>query len=334
MNSVKRLGLTMLATLAVVTALAPPAHAQVVPDTVDPYELAPQNIHLYPVSINARMPYYYLPPIFAPEPMWRGALDAQMMRQMAPHNYIVKEIPESTALIAWGTIINDKRVVMESANQQEFMVLPPDALDDGSSFMIVRTEMRYVPRTSGEELEQLLERELLMEPSRVESIAEQLPIDVLLNNYERVDDVADIDPRVHPFLRDEIASNAWPVDRIYINYSGWRRNPNRIRSLGGYVPEWFTCEGKLLALKRFEGGDYLMTVEFEGYNPWWPIEFSKNVMRKMIGLSFDQYTESANYYDVELPMNAKEWYRQGSGTMLPYQTRQRYGTGSPGQGNY
>ena len=40
------------------------------------YELAPQNVHLYPISLNARIPYYYLPPIFAPAPMWRGALTA------------------------------------------------------------------------------------------------------------------------------------------------------------------------------------------------------------------------------------------------------------------
>jgi hypothetical protein len=330
MNSLKLMGIA----LAAAVCLALPAMAQVVPDTLDPYELAPQNIHLYPVSINARLPYYSLPPIFAPAPMWRGAIDAEMMRQMAPHNYIAREIPESTALVAWGTMKGEKQIVMEAANQQEFIILPPEAVDDGSSFMIVRTSMRYVPRMNDKELNQLLEHELMLEPSRVDSIAESLPVDVLLNNYDRVDDIADINPRVHPFLQDEIASNAWPVERIYLNYSGWRRNQNRIRSLGGYIPEWFTCEGKLLALKKYEGGDYLLTVEFEGYNPWWPLEFSKNVMRKMIGLSFNQFAENVNYYDVELPLEGKEWYRQGSGRMEPYHTRTRWGTGSPGQGNY
>jgi hypothetical protein len=64
--------LVTLLAAALAGVLAPgAAFAQMVPDTVDPYELAPQNTHLYPVTLNARIPYYYLPPIFAPTPMWR-----------------------------------------------------------------------------------------------------------------------------------------------------------------------------------------------------------------------------------------------------------------------
>ena len=100
------------------------------------------------------------------------------------------------------------------------------------------------------------------------------------------------------------------------------------------VPQWFTVEGKLLALKEVDGQNYLISVEFQGYQPWYPIETAKNVMRRLISLSFDEFSETVNYYDTELPLNAKEWYRQGSGQMYPYHTRTRWGTGSAGQGNY
>jgi len=329
----------VIALVAVVTIGLTPsgASAQMVPDTVDPYELAPQNVHLYPVSLNARIPYYYLPPIFAPAPMWRGALDTSLIE--APHNYVVYEIPESTALVAWGTLRGEEQVTLEAVNQQEFLILPPESVranpEDplGSSYSLIRTEMRYVPKCKGEDLEMLMERELMLEPTRVHSIAEELPVDVLLNNYDRVEDVADIDPHVHPFIRDEIANNKWPLEKIFINYNGWRRNPNRIRTLGHFVPEWFTIEGKLIALKEFEGNDYLITVEFEGYQPWYPIEQAKNVMRRILALSFDEFAETQRYYDVELPLNGKEWHRQGSDPLDP-NTRQRYGTGSAGQGGY
>src|SRR5260221_618443 len=89
--------LSLLLGMAAACVLPLAASAQVVPDTVDPYELAPQNIHLYPISLNARMPYYYLPPIFAPAPMWRGALTAADVQTFTPHNYLVYEIPDSTA---------------------------------------------------------------------------------------------------------------------------------------------------------------------------------------------------------------------------------------------
>jgi len=327
------LALAMVACLAI--SLAPSsASAQMVPDTVDPYELAPQNVHLYPISLNARIPFYYLPPIFAPAPMWRGALTAEQVHTFTPHNYVVYDIPESTALVAWGTVKGDERVVLEAANQQEFLVLPPEALNDGSSFLLVKTSMRYVPKCTAEQMLQMFERELLIEPTRVDSIAEQLPVDVLMHNYERVEDVADMQPRVQPALQDEISSSVWPVNRIYLCYSGWRRDPNRQRTLGDNIPEWFTVEGKLVALKHWKDGDYMIEVEFEGYQPWYPIEFAKNTMRKILALSYDEFIETVPYYDFERPLNGKEWHRQGSGEMLPYDTRQRVGTGSDGQSYY
>lgn len=337
----KHLVLVTLLAAALVGVLAPSAaFAQMVPDTVDPYELAPQNTHLYPVTLNARIPYYYLPPIFAPTPMWRGAMTADLVYGFAPHNYVVMEFPEDTALVAWGTMKGDEQVTLEAANQQKFVVLPPEAVRNNSrdplsaSYMIVRTEMRYVPKCTGEQLDELMLHELMMETDRTMSIADDLPVDVLLNNYDRVEDVADLDPKVHFFLQDEIANNAWPLERIMINYSGWRRNPNRIRTIGHYVPEWLTAEGKIVATKDYMGGKYLLTVEFSGYQPWYPLEFAKNVMRKMIALSFfDLEAETQPYYDFEKALNAKEWHRQGSPPLDP-NTRQRYGTGSAGQGGY
>jgi len=341
MTRLKHLALVTAMLAAMAFAFAPTgAFAQMVPDTVDPYELAPQNLHLYPVTLNARIPYYYLPPIFAPTPMWRGAMDADTVYGFAPHNYTVMEIPESTALVAWGTMKGDEQVTLEAVNQQEFLVLPPESVRNDTedplhaSYMLVKTQMRYVPMCTGEDLDELVAAELMVEPGRVMSIAEELPVDVLLNNYDRVEDVADLDPHVHPFLRDEIANNKWPLEDILINYSGWRRNPNRIRTLGHFVPEWFTIEGKVVATKDYMNGKYLLTVEFEGYQPWYPIEFAKNTMRKMIALSFfDTEGETQPYYDWEKPLNGKEWHRQGSDPMDP-NTRQRYGTGSAGQGGY
>lgn len=309
------------------------ASAQVVPDTADPYELAPQNIHLYPISLNARMPYYYLPPIFAPAPMWRGALTADMVQPFAPHNYRVSEIPDSTALVAWGTSKKGQPFTLEAANQQQFIVLPPSAQDDGSSFMLVTTTMRYLPRKSGEELREMLSRELSLEPGAVSSIADSLPVGTLLSNFERVEDVADMQPNMHADLTKALATTTWPVDDIYISYSGWRRDPNKKRTLGDFVPDWFTCEGKLIALKRYEGGDYLVTVAWEGYNPWYPIEFAKNMMRKTLALSFDEYVETTSYYDVERPLEGKEWFRVGSPD-YDLDTRQNVGGGSAGQGAY
>jgi hypothetical protein len=329
------LGLAVMLVVCMHMALAPaPAAAQMVPDTADPYELAPQNVHLYPISINARMPFYYLPPIFAPAPMWRGALTAQDVYAFTPHNYIVYEIPDSTALVAWGTVKKDQRVVLEAANQQEFMILPPKALDDGSSYMTMKTSMRFVPTKMDDQLESMFERELLLEPSRVQSIAEQLDVRTLTHEYERVEDVADIQPRVPTVMTDELALAPYPVDRMYINYSGWRRNPNRVRTLGEWVPVWFTIEGKLLALKQVKGGTYFIEVSFEGYNPYFPIETAKNLMRKVISLSFDEYIETERYYPIEKPLNGKEWHRQGSPIMEPYDTRKHIGTGSDGQGAY
>jgi hypothetical protein len=326
------LGLVLAGLISGIIPLA--AFGQMVPDTVDPYELAPQNVHLYPISLNARIPYYYLPPIFAPAPMWRGALSAEQMHQFTPHNYVPYEVPESTALVAWGTVKGDKRITLEAANQQEFIVLPPEKLDDGSSFLLVKTTMRYVPRAKGADLLAMFERELLIEPTRLDSIAEQLPVDILMHNYERVEDVVDMQPQVQPALTDEMSTLPWPVDRIYLSYDGWRRDPNRQRTLGDNIPPWFTIEGKLTALKRWQGNDYVLTVEFEGYQAWYPIEFGKNVMRKMLSLSFDQFIETVPYYDFERPMEGKEWKRQGSPDMQPYDTRQRVGTGSDGQGYY
>ena len=308
--------------------------AQMVPDTADPYELAPQNVHLYPISLNARIPFYYLPPIFAPAPMWRGALTAEDVHAFTPHNYLAYEIPDSTALVAWGTVKKDQRIVLESANQQEFMILPPKALDTGSSYFLVRTSMRYVPQCSRDELNSLFERELLLAPSRVESIAEQLDVQTLTHEYERMEDVADLQPSIHPALEPELAVKKFPVDRIYANYSGWRRNPNRVRTLGDWVPNWFTIEGKVLALKQFEGGNYLLEVSFEGYNPYYPLETAQNFMRKLIALSFDQFVETGVYYPVEKPLNTKEWMRQGSPTLDPYDTRKHTGWGFDGQGAY
>jgi len=338
----KRMMSLGIAAIAAVCLFSGAAMAQVVPDTVDPYELAPQNVHLYPVSLNARMPYYYLPPIFAPAPMWRGALTAQELYNggVSPHNYVAYEIPDSTALVAWGTVDGDERVTLEAANQQEFMFVPPGNLNDGSSWYRVKTGMRFVPNCTEEELQQMMDRELMLGVSRVNSIADKLPVDVLLYEYDQVRDIADLQPRINEVLRgnfrnaDGLATMEWPVDNIYINYSGYRRNPNRIRSLGDLVPHWFTCEGKILARRDTKDGCYLMTVEFYGYNPWYPIETAKNMMRKMLALSFDEFVETAPYYDFEKALNGKEWHRQGSGLITPYDTRRRAGTGSAGQGAY
>jgi hypothetical protein len=329
------LGLALVMVVCMHVAFAPaPAAAQVVPDTVDPYELAPQNVHLYPISLNARMPFFYLPPIFAPAPMWRGALTTEDVYELAPHNYIAYEIPDSTALVAWGTAKKDIRVVLEAANQQEFMILPPKALDDGSSYFLVKTSMRYVPAKKDQDLQGMFERELILAPSRVQSIAEQLDVRTLTHEYERVEDVADINPRVPPVLQDEVAAAPYPVDRIYASYSGWRRNPNRVRTNGDWVPTWFTIEGKLLALKTYNHGTYFIEVSFEGYNPYFPLETAQNVMRKVLALSFDEYVETTPYYPIEKALNTKEWHRQGSGQMLPYETRKHVGWGSDGQGAY
>ena len=342
MRNVKPIILGVVMAACAVISLAPAGvAAQVVPDSVDPYELAPQNVHLYPISLNARIPFYYLPPIFAPRPMWRGALTADVVHQIAPHNWVVDEVPDTTALVAWGKVKGDpkspraKTIVLEAANQQEFLLRPPENLRDrDKSYMWVRTEMRWVPHDHAFDIHDLLERELISEPQRVNSIAEELPVGVLLYNYERVDDVADLQPRIHPFLQDELATSYWPVERIYMNHSGWRRDPNRMRTMGDFISQWFTYEGKLLALKKGEEGDYLITVTVEGYQPWYPETFAQNMMRKIIALSFDEFVEPVRYYDVELPLGAKEWYRQGSARMTPYHTRQRAGSGGAGQGAY
>ncbi len=336
------LGLAIVVAACLFVMSAPTlGFAQVVPNSVDPYELAPQNVHLYPITIDARVPYQYLPPIFAPTPMWRGAMNADIVQSFTPHNYKAYEIEDSTALVAWGRMKGDKQLTLESANQQEFLILPPEALDDGSSFFAFHTEMRCIPKNESGELAEYLERELNTGNSRVASIADQLPVDVLMYNYDRVADVADIQVRMEDILAGGVLANAdglatmpWPVEDIYISYSGWRRNPHRIRSLGGYVPEWFTIEGKLLAIKHHDGNDYLMKVTFEGYNPWFPITTAQNAMRKMIALSFNEFIETPSYIDFEKPLAGKEWHRQGSGNMEPYDTRRRVGKGSAGQGTY
>jgi hypothetical protein len=338
MNKLYQVGAGIAVSMALLTGSA---LAQVVPDTVDPYELAPKNVHLYPISLNARMPFYYVPPIFAPRPMWRGAMTASEVHQFAPHNYIVYEVPDTSALVAWGTVKHGGKnggrdtIVLESANQQQFLILPPQAVDDGSSYMLVTTRMRFVPNDHHGDIDREFERELILEPQpRVDSIAESLPIDQLLYNYERVEDVADMQPRVPVALHDELATQPWPVDRIYVSYSGWRRDPNRLRTMGDFVPQWFTYEGKLVALKHDHCGYYMLTVEMEGYNPWYPHEVQKNFMRKLIALSFDEFVEPTRYYDVERPLDGKEWHRSGSPQMLPYDTRYNVGGGSAGQGAY
>jgi hypothetical protein len=333
-------GLMAAATAVALSAM--PARAQVVPDTLDPYELAPRNVHLYPVTLNARMPFYYVPPIFAPREMWRGALDSLELRQIAPHNYRVSEVPDSTALVAWGTVKKDGKksgegtLVFESANQQQFLFLPPENLDQGSSYMLVTTKMRFVPKEGANQLLAEFERELILEPNpRVESIAEQLPAAQLLTQFERVEDVADLQPRIHPVLLDELATQPWPVERIYGVYSGWRRDPNVLRTLGDLTPQWLTFEGKTIAIKRAHCGWFMLEVHLEGYNPWYPEEVSKNVMRKLIALSFNEFVEPTRYYDVERPLGFKEWHRLGSETpMQPYDTRLNVGGGSAGQGAY
>jgi len=317
------------------------AAAQPLPNSVDPYELAPQNVHLYPVTLDARQEdYYYLPPIFAPAPMWRGALDADVVRSFAPFNYVAYEIPDSTALVAWGRVKGDKRMTMEAANQQEFMILPPENLDHGQSFYNFRTTMRYVDTSESGELDELLDRELLLPPSRVSSIADRLPVETLLWEYDRVSDIANIQVNLNDVLlggaanADGLGVQAWPLDRIYISYSGWRRNPNVIRTGGQATPEWLTIEGKLVALKEHGGHNYMITVYFEGYNPWHPIETSKNVLRKLVALSFNEFIETTSYIDFEKPVNGKEWHRQGSGKMKPFDTRRITGMGEYTWGNY
>lgn len=384
MKKLHQAGRGLLAAALASTLSLGVAQAQMVPDTVDPYELAPRNVHLYPISINARNPFYYVPPIFAPREMWRGALDATEVRQFAPHNYVVQEVPDTTALVAWGEVRKDGKKpgsgtrVHEAANQQQFLMLPPSNLDQGSSYMLVTTRMRYVGdpvdgnydydaealgfltkeasevgQTQGRairprfrksmrdrrpppDLVREFERELILEPQpRVMSIAETLPVERLLTQYERVDDVADLQPRVHPVLLDELATQPWPVTKIYGSFSGWRRDPNVLRTLGDLTPQWFTFEGKMVALKYSETcGWFMLTVEMQGYNPWYPEEVMKNFMRKMIALSFNEFVEPTRYYDVERPLGFKEWHRLGSTPMDPHDTRFNIGGGSAGQGAY
>lgn len=336
----KRIMWLVLSVALAIGMFIAPASAQVVPTSVDPFELAPQNVHLYPLTLDARLPFYYLPPIFAPAPMWRGSMDAAMVRSFTPHNYVAYEIPESTALVAWGKLKGDKQLVMEAANQQEFLILPPESIDDGGSFFSFRTTMRMIPDNQKGEFDEYLEHELVLPSSRVASIADEIPIALLLYEYDRVSDVADIQPRVNEALlggiknADGLATMKFPVERIYISYSGWRRNPNRMRSAGQEVPEWLTIEGKIVALKEYDGDTYMLSVYFEGYNPWYPIETAKNVIRKMIALSFNEFIETTNYIDFEKPLSGKEWHRQGSGRMFPFDTRRRVGTGESNSGGY
>ncbi|MEZ5337588.1 MAG: hypothetical protein R3F46_04930 [bacterium] len=333
MERILRMGLVIIAAVLVLGVLPGIASAQMVPESVDPYELAPQNVHLYPVSLNAREPYYYLPPIFAPAPMWRGALSEAEINAFAPHNFVAYEIPDSTALTAWGTTKGDKRFTLEAANQQEFMILPPEAQrGNNASYYLIKTGMRFLPKCSADDLQEILMRELSLEPGTVDSIAQSLPTDVLQMNYDRVEDVANLQPPLNAAIRGELGTSQWPVDEIYISYNGFRREPNRIRTLPDTVPNWFTCKGKLLALKHHDGQAYLMTVEFEGYEPWYPIEVAKNVMRKMIALSFNEYVETTPYYDFEKPLNGKEWQRHGD--VETFNTWSRAGSGSAGQGAY
>jgi hypothetical protein len=182
-------------------------------------------------------------------------MTADLVYGFAPHNYVVMEFPEDTALVAWGTMKGDEQVTLEAANQQKFVVLPPEAVRNdvrnplAASYLIVRTEMRYVPNCTGEQLDELLLHELMLEPDRTMSIAEDLPVDELLNNYDRIEDIADLDPKVHPFLQDEIANNAWPLERIMINYSGCaaiQTDPHP----GHYVPV-VHAEGKIVATRTW-----------------------------------------------------------------------------------
>ena len=333
MERILRLGLVIIAAIAVIGILPSTASAQMVPNSVDPYELAPQNVHLYPVSLNAREPYYYLPPIFAPAPMWRGALSEAEINAFAPHNYVAYEIPDSTALTAWGTKKGDKRFTLEAANQQEFMIIPPESQrGNNASYYLIKTGMRYLPKCSKDDLRMILNRELSIEPGNVDSIASSLPTDVLQMNYDRVEDVANLQPALNPAIAEELGTGLWPVEEIFISYNGFRREPNRIRTLPDTVPNWFTCKGKVIALKEHDGDAYLLTVEFEGYEPWYPIEVAKNVMRKMLALSFNEYVETTRYYDVERPLNGKEWQRHGD--IDSFNTWNRPGTGSAGQGSY
>jgi hypothetical protein len=265
--------------------------------------------------------------------MWRGALNAADVQTFTPHNFVAYEIPDSTALVAWGDSHKGQPRAMEAANQQQFMILPPSKIDDGSSYDLLTVTMRYLPKCNDEELKEMFQRELSLEPGRVASIADSLPVDQLLTNFERVEDVADVQPMIPDELKPELATKEWPVDKIFINYSGWRRDPNKIRTLGDFVSNWFTCEGKLLALKRYQGGDYMIEVSWEGYQPWYPIEMAKNLMRKTLALSFDQFVETTQYYDTEHPLDGKEWYRVGSPD-YDIDTRQNVGGGSAGQGMY
>ncbi len=333
MERILRLGLVIITAFVVLGIMSGTASAQMVPESVDPYELAPQNVHLYPVSLNAREPYYYLPPIFAPAPMWRGALSEAEINAFAPHNFVAYEIPDSTALTAWGTKKGDKRFTLEAANQQEFMIIPPESQRGrDASYFLVKTSMRFLPKCSADDLHAILNRELSIEPGTVDSITQSLPVDVLMTNYDRVEDVANMQPPLNPAIRGELGTNQWPVEEIYLSYNGFRREPNRIRTLPDTVTNWFTCKGKLIAVKKYDGEDYLLTVEFEGYEPWFPIEVAKNVMRKMIALSFNEYVETVPYSDSEKPLNGKELRRHGD--IPTFNTWSRAGTGSAGQGAY
>jgi hypothetical protein len=333
MERILRLGLVIFAAFAVLGMLPGKASAQMLPESVDPYELAPQNVHLYPISLNAREPYYYLPPLFAPAPMWRGALSEAEINAFAPYNFVAYEIPDSTALTAWGFKKGSKRFTYEAANQQEFMIIPPEAQrGKNASYYLIKTSMRFLPKVSKDQLHEIVNRELSIEPGMVDSIAQSLPTDVLISNYDRIEDVANLQIPLNPAIQGELGTGLWPVDDIYLSYNGWRREPNKIRTLPDTVPNWFTCKGKLIALKSYEGEDYLLTVEFEGYEPWYPIEIAKNVMRKMIALSFNEYSETVPYGDFEKPLNGKEWQRHGDSDT--HNTWSRQGTGGPGQGAY
>src|SRR5689334_201713 len=102
MIKLNRIGIGLAGVAAGLAVSAGVASAQVVPNSLDPYELAPKGVHLYPISIDARLPFYYLPPIYAPKPMWRGAMTAEDVHAFAPHNYVVYEVPDTAALACWG----------------------------------------------------------------------------------------------------------------------------------------------------------------------------------------------------------------------------------------
>ena len=122
--------------------------------------------------------------------------------------------------------------------------------------------------------------------------------------------MADIQPRVTPRMTELATRRVAGGPHLHqLQRLAAQSQPGA--HAGRLHPDWFTIEGKLLALKKFDGGNYLRS-QLRGLQPLLPDRDRQELDAQADLAVLRRVRRDRALLPVEKPLNGKEWHRQGS----------------------